>query len=310
MLITDHKALCYLFNMRDCGSRHFRQKLELMDYNFKILYRPGAQNHVADALSRVEPLSIEEIIEIDKAEECYVLTRAQTTKEKTEKVDKLIIEEKSGTILRKGNFDIIFHLIPIESDDLKNRIMDKYGIIKFNNTFNKIQNGQYYRLISNQFANKQNNGETIKCINEILEICKREHGKNIAINLDYENLRHYMYFKQIFEEIFRPYDRNVLFYLNKILYLKERDDINQILNLYHKSILGGHIGVEKMIKTIGSFYKWENMTNDVKKFVKECTVCEKTKVTTNNKVPMQISSLENFYSTTLTSILWVRFNRV
>lgn len=42
--ITDHKALCYLFNTRDCGSRLFRQKLELLDYNFKILYRPGAQN--------------------------------------------------------------------------------------------------------------------------------------------------------------------------------------------------------------------------------------------------------------------------
>lgn len=47
VLITDHKALCYLFNMKDCGSRLFRQRLELSNYNFKILYRPGAQNKVA-----------------------------------------------------------------------------------------------------------------------------------------------------------------------------------------------------------------------------------------------------------------------
>lgn len=29
VLITDHKPLCYLFNMKDCGSRLFRQKMEL-----------------------------------------------------------------------------------------------------------------------------------------------------------------------------------------------------------------------------------------------------------------------------------------
>lgn len=63
ILITDHKALCYLFNMKDCGSRLFRQKLELSEYNFKILYRPGAQNNVADALSRIEPVSIDEMLE-------------------------------------------------------------------------------------------------------------------------------------------------------------------------------------------------------------------------------------------------------
>lgn len=38
ILITDHKPLCYLFNMKDCGSRLFRQRLEILDYNFKILH--------------------------------------------------------------------------------------------------------------------------------------------------------------------------------------------------------------------------------------------------------------------------------
>lgn len=65
ILITDHKALCYLFNMKNCGSRLFRHKLDLLDYNFKILYRPGAQNHVADALSRIDPLSVDEVLEVE-----------------------------------------------------------------------------------------------------------------------------------------------------------------------------------------------------------------------------------------------------
>lgn len=42
--------------------RLFRQRLELSDYNFEIIYRPGAQNRVADALSRIEPISIEQML--------------------------------------------------------------------------------------------------------------------------------------------------------------------------------------------------------------------------------------------------------
>lgn len=57
VLITDHKPLCFLFNMKDCGSRLFRQRLELSNYNFKILHRPGSQNSVADALSRIKPIT-------------------------------------------------------------------------------------------------------------------------------------------------------------------------------------------------------------------------------------------------------------
>lgn len=82
-----------------------------------------------------------------------------------------------------------------------------------------------------------------------------------------------------------------MFYLNKILTLTEKDDIDTILNLYHKSLLGGHIGSEKMYKTIAKFYKWNNMGNDIKSFVKKCTTCEKTKTLINTKMPMEISSL-------------------
>lgn len=63
------------------------------------------------------------------------------------------------------------------------------------------------------------------------------------------------------------------------------------MKLYHKSLLGGHIGRDKMYKTISKFYKWDNMIEDIKNYVQKCPVCEKTKVITNTKVPMQISSL-------------------
>lgn len=78
--------------------------------------------------------------------------------------------------------------------------------------------------------------------------------------------------------------------------LTEREDIEQILKLYHESLLGGHIGRDKMYKTISKFYKWDKMSDDIANHVKKCPTCENTKVITNTKVPMQISSMgESLY---------------
>lgn len=293
ILITDHKALCYLFNMKDCGSRLFRQKLELLDYNFKILYRPGPQNRVADALSRIEPLTIEEMLEIEKKQSCFALTRSKAAEELKKGLInvKYAIEERNGTILNKRGFDLIFHLIPTENDTLKSKIMNKFGITRFSNEFSKFQSIHYVRTISNQFANKQNMNSTQSCIERILSLSEESSAENIAVNIDFDSIRHYIYFKNLFEEIFASKSITTVFFLNKIIELKEKDDIEMILKLYHKSLLGGHVGGEKMYKTISKFYTWNGMVEDIKLYVKKCAICEKTKTTTNTKIPMQISSL-------------------
>lgn len=116
-------------------------------------------------------------------------------------------------------------------------------------------------------------------------------SENIAIHIDCDNIRHYIYFKNLLAEIFNDRGVGITLYLNKILTLTEREDIEQILKLYHESLLGGHVGRDKMYKTIRKFYKWDKMVDDIANYVKKCSICEKTKVITNTKVPMQISSL-------------------
>lgn len=294
VLITDHRPLCYLFNMKDCGSRLFRQKIELQDYNFKIIYRAGAQNHVADALSRLEPLTIEEILEINKKQEnCFALTRAQARKEIDDLTNnvKYAIEEKNDTILTKRNFDLIFHFVPTENDTLKHKLINKFAFTNFPIEWHNFAKFHYVCSISNQFSNRENANVTQKRITEILDICGTENVKNIAINLDYDNLRHYLFFKTMFQEIFLPSNVTTTFFLNKVVNIIEQDDIDLILDMYHKTLLGGHIGADKMLHTISKFYKWDNMAQSIKNYVKKCAICEKTKVTTNTKAPMQISSL-------------------
>ena len=50
--ITDHRALKYFITKRLLNSRQARWADIVADYNFKITYRPGTANIVADTLTR------------------------------------------------------------------------------------------------------------------------------------------------------------------------------------------------------------------------------------------------------------------
>ena len=51
-LRTDHRALENLMSSQHLNRRLWRWCLYLQDFSFKCVYRPGAENGVADALSR------------------------------------------------------------------------------------------------------------------------------------------------------------------------------------------------------------------------------------------------------------------
>lgn len=287
VMITDHKALCYLFNMKDCGSRLFRQKIELMDYNFRVIHRPGALNTVADALSRMQPSSPNEITEDENVENtCLPITRAQA-KGHADKT--YIIIEKNGTILNKRGYDLIFHMIPNEKNNLQGKLEGKFGKLNITPKWTAINNDHYICKTSNRFTKITN--EITTCIKDIFKICADQQAENIAINVDCNDFRDQLHIKTILGEIFCDSNISVNLFTNNIIEITQPDDIDNILKLYHESLLGGHFGAEKMFKTIARFYKWKNMENDIKKYVRDCAVCEKSKYTTNTKMPMQISSM-------------------
>lgn len=52
-LFTDHNALKWMFDLVDVSGRLARYRLRLLEFNFTINYRKGADNVVADAISRL-----------------------------------------------------------------------------------------------------------------------------------------------------------------------------------------------------------------------------------------------------------------
>lgn len=63
-IITDHKPLQWINNLKEPNSRLMRWRLKLLEYDYDIVYRKGSENKVADALSRIEihPIENESII--------------------------------------------------------------------------------------------------------------------------------------------------------------------------------------------------------------------------------------------------------
>nr|GEY59420.1 hypothetical protein [Tanacetum cinerariifolium] len=54
IVYTDHSALKYLFSKKDAKARLLRWILLLQEFNFKVIDTKGAENYVADHLSRLE----------------------------------------------------------------------------------------------------------------------------------------------------------------------------------------------------------------------------------------------------------------
>lgn len=52
-LYTDHQPLTY--SMSDANKRVVRGKVALEEFDYELIYKPGSQNTVADALSRIKP---------------------------------------------------------------------------------------------------------------------------------------------------------------------------------------------------------------------------------------------------------------
>ncbi|XP_062701336.1 uncharacterized protein LOC134285160 [Aedes albopictus] len=81
------------------------------------------------------------------------------------------------------------------------------------------------------------------------------------------------------------------------LYAPEKDRMwvtpeerETVLQEFHDSPLGGHVGSKRMLKRINPLFKWENMRRDIENYVKQCDSCQKNKISAANKIPMKITT--------------------
>lgn len=313
LVITDHKPLIYLFGTKNINSRLYRWKLTLMEYQFKIIHRKGTQNVVADALSRIRTNDIEgnekrvESLEsiLEKSNLCSVKviqTRSKTLQlnDPQKQEQAYFIEENNGMLVDSNEFDQVFYLFENEDCEMKKRLEHKLNrVITIPQSFHQNEllqlNDRCVILKMNPVIRSDNQIKSAeKIIGKIIQLSSNKLYENIAINVDLSDAPSYFNFKMITQKLMRSTHIRTTFYLCKTIDVSNQDEINKVLNAYHRSLLGGHTGVERMKNTIRRYFQWPSMTKDIREFIKNCAVCEKSKITTHTKNPIQISSTATF----------------
>lgn len=303
VVITDHKPLTALFK-QNVNGRLQRWKWNLKEYDFKIIHVPGRQNKVADFLSRLNnptqdsksdqkldqiPRSVEEYMKNcedlpilaaltrSKAKELEILKRmneqesGQNSLENEQNtVDSYPILENNNSIIFRKNFDHVFHLFENECCELRNKLEDKWKKrLKVESPMNKYQLYSIDKynsiiIVPKIIRNSEQIEITKIVLKQILEFSEEKFYERIALNISFADVPSYFEFKNLYKQLFKNTNINTSFYLNKIIEVERVEDIQNILDIYHKSLLGGHVGIDRMKNNIRRFYNWENMTRDFK----------------------------------------------
>ncbi|XP_055308499.1 uncharacterized protein LOC129572548 [Sitodiplosis mosellana] len=110
----------------DVNSRLFRQRLKLMSYNFKVIHKPGRQNVVADALSRIsleEAKSIDEILEENNLKSMLAVMEQE---DMGSTVNVANINFENGITFSTADFDACFYLVSSAESEMFKRITGKF----------------------------------------------------------------------------------------------------------------------------------------------------------------------------------------
>lgn len=193
IIITDHKPLCFIFSTNDINSRLFRQKLQLLNYNYKIIHRPGKLNVVADALSRISmdsAQSIEEILEEQKLKPVYTVSLGRTEMKKI--VFELKLEQKAGILTKLKDFDGLFFLVSSTDSHMFTKLQKKFSGLKLMKQWQQIE-GKYFVKSMKLSAIEQNNKAKMReCLQFIKNQSEKTSYERIAININLDTLKEYL----------------------------------------------------------------------------------------------------------------------
>lgn len=315
-IITDHKPLTWLYNLKDPSSRRFRWRLSLEEYDFDILYKKGKLNNNADSLSRIpintdndnskqnsnDPLINDTDEFTDLFPEYNPFQINMLNSSNNESYEKFLESSKSKLIsydkLEEYNSSLCDNnkiiLMCISTDrelteryqkdiqgnfDILTKIKDKE--LNLNEIIQiEVRNKTF--LILNY---KQHFWETIRyedIFNSIMEL-KTYLIKNKInqINMpklgnSYDKLK-WSKIRMILRFIFKQTQITINIHHNTLIE-PNLNEINQIIKDNHSNPSSGHSGFHRTYTRIKQNYKWKNMKKDVKKFIKQCKSCSKNKL--------------------------------
>lgn len=271
---SDHRALIYLFSLKDPSSKLARMRLDLEEFDFEIQYIKGKDNVAADALSRI---TLEDLKNIHSFQVCAI-TRSMAKSTVNQNVPQAEVELKSANepkiieFLNEGNLMQLPNVLCI---------IDPYCL--------RISMGKKNKHMERILQVTKGDISCVEILSQLGKMAGELGYKKVKLCTSDEIFNWYT-IKQ-----FKESGAKVLKNLQIVLYkkptiIRNQVEKKQILEKFHNDpIYGGHCGQKRFLKKLKCEYKWKNMSKDVNKFVKSCEKCQINKAKVKNKEQMVIT---------------------
>jgi hypothetical protein len=305
-IVTDHKPLQWLFNLKEPSSRLVRWRLKLEEFNYNIVYKKGKQNTNADALSRIEIHALEKDDDRfstigNEGDISETIDKYLTNPDPKPTLDCPSLKELTSKLKSKQKINIIsdIQIKPPDYDD--------------NETIHtSIENPVLEIPITNKPVNYFKSQIIIHCNKDALKpnikITKAFDKTKITASIPLTNFEtntvnilktnldpkqtHCLFFKS--PEIEPRFIKTVQMYFKNTAFkfIKSNIILQDLVNLedqkeklkYHHESKTCHKGINEMTNSLQRNYYWPNMIKDITAYVNNCEICQTAKYERNPPV--------------------------
>lgn len=327
-VFTDHLPLVTILTSRlDNGtSRIVRWKARLLEFSFKIVYRRGKINNVADFLSRLDHSKADGALMIEKRDEkilrkiesdeiisdnnqtTFFITRNTKTREEFEIMTQYLefVDDIKGKVsLKPAKFvsesdnkisyadDNSLKVLFLTKDqrNLPSEIRSKFDnkIFRLNEV---ISDKNIFAIIFKESIDDATDEKSlflnVSRLRESL-ILRREkiiHFK--ALNEDLK-IPHFV-FVQMISFIFRKDLFKIIIFKDQSREIFSEQEQKELINQFHTSLISGHAGVTATYNRMRRFYTWPKMKLTIKQAIRICPECQLNKTTIKPNIPLKVTT--------------------
>lgn len=265
-IMTDHRPLQWVMNIKEPNSRLTRWRLRLSEYDFDVCYKPGKINCNADALSRIE---------LNNEETSSVLVNtsegtASDSRTETASTSRTISADSRTNSIHSDAENPILD-VPI-SDDPLNRfhrqiILNVVADIKSSPKISKPFETHTRTFVHVSKSNLEQ--DIIDAIKEYVNP-KIKTGILIIPALEMNNI------VPIIQRHFKNSAMNIMLAKTEIENVNDYLKQQHIIKNYHEGKTN-HRGINESYLALSGKYYWPKMKGDITKYINECQMCGQAK---------------------------------
>lgn len=266
-VLSDHKPLQWIMNLKESNSRLTRWRLRLSEYDFTVVYKKGKCNLNADALSRIEIHNNETNSLMDEIDELNSLLGNPTECLRTQ------VNSSTETVRTSKEHPILE--IPITDEPLN----------KFNRQIHiTIVNDVKRRpVVTKPFDTHTRTSIQLSECNleeDLINAIKEYVTPKVKTALLIEPTLAMYTIIPILQDKFKSSSMNLVLTKSEIENVKEYLRQQEIIQHYHDGKTN-HRGITECYLALSSKYYWPKMKDHITKFINECTICGQAKYDRN-----------------------------